>query len=72
MLADATMGDDPRPKALLVPERDQYSSPPDIEQVVGGWQSTTVDILAGSDHFLDAVRPAVGHALGWIGSLVSS
>jgi len=68
MLAHATIGDDPRPKAVLVPERDQFSPPATVEQLIGGWRSVTMSTLAGADHFLGPVHPAVDHALSWIGS----
>jgi uncharacterized protein len=71
MLAHSAIGDDPRPKAVLVPEHDQFSTPETVEQLIGGWRSTTMDTLAGTDHFLGAVEPVVDHALSWIGSLLS-
>lgn len=69
MMADAVIGEDPRPKTVLVPERDQFSPPGTVEQLIRGWRSTTMSTLAGADHFLGgAVEPAVDQALRWIRS----
>jgi uncharacterized protein len=66
MLVTAAIGSDPRPKAILVPEHDQFSPPADIAQVVAGWDRTTVTTLPNTDHFLGPVQPIVDNALGWI------
>ena len=43
---------DPRPKHLLVPEHDQYSSPERSTSITSTWTNTTVEVLPGADHFL--------------------
>lgn len=70
MLADAPIGDDRRPKTVLVPENDQFSPPPDVERLTRGWQSVVVATLDGADHFLGDVGPAVEHALSGIDALL--
>jgi alpha/beta superfamily hydrolase len=71
MLAGATIGDDPRPKAVVMPEYDQFSSPDAVAEAVAQWQSTTFTTLTGADHFLGAVGPVLDAALGWIGRVAA-
>jgi alpha/beta superfamily hydrolase len=66
MLAAAPIGPDPRPKRIVVPALDQYSPPDAVKHVVDQWETTTVKIVPGADHFLGAVPPFVDDALGWI------
>jgi alpha/beta superfamily hydrolase len=66
MLSASTVGDDPRPKAIVVPEFDQFSPPATIARVVTGWQGTTITTVPNADHFLGAVQPIVDGALRWI------
>jgi alpha/beta superfamily hydrolase len=49
---------DHRPKLLLVPEHDQFSSPESVRDATAAWKSTTVDTVPMADHFL-AGRTAV-------------
>jgi alpha/beta superfamily hydrolase len=49
---------DPRPKLLLVPEEDQFRPPEAAREVVADWTATSVEVLAGADHFV------WGHAAG--------
>jgi len=71
MLSVATIGSDTRPKALVVPERDQFSPPAAVDQVIAGWDNATVTTLPNTDHFLGPVQPIVEHALHWIERVVS-
>jgi alpha/beta superfamily hydrolase len=66
MLSAATIGNDSRPKAVVVPEHDQFSPPAVVAQVVAGWEMTTVTTLPKTDHFLGAVQPIAESALHWI------
>jgi alpha/beta superfamily hydrolase len=51
--ADAFVaGLDPRPKLLAVPERDQFDPPPKARERTAGWVATTLEVVAGADHFL--------------------
>jgi alpha/beta superfamily hydrolase len=42
---------DPRPKLLLVPERDQINPPADAAARTAGWRSTRLEVITGADHF---------------------
>jgi uncharacterized protein len=44
--------DDPRPKLLVIPARDQFNPPEKAEPVVASWVNTTVEVVPGADHFL--------------------
>ena len=43
---------DPRPKLLVMPERDQFRSPESAREVVASWTNTEVIVVPGADHFL--------------------
>lgn len=50
--ADALLAaHDPRPKRLLVPERDQFDPPDTARRRTEGWAATTIEVIAGADHF---------------------
>ncbi len=66
MLADSTIGPQPGAKAVVVPELDHYSTPALVADAVSGWSDTEVSVLAGCDHFLGAVTPAVDLAAAWV------
>jgi alpha/beta superfamily hydrolase len=71
-LSRSEIGSDPRPKAIVVPERDQFSPPAAIAAVVAGWTATTLTTAAGADHFLGAITDQlVETATEWIAGLVS-
>ena len=42
---------DPRPKHLLVPEHDAFCPPEQATQLTDGWSNTTIEVVAGTDHF---------------------
>ena len=65
MLSGAPIGPDRRPKAIVVPEFDQFSPPAEVEHLVTGWETTTVATVPNADHFLGAVAPFVDDALRW-------
>lgn len=69
MLSQATIGKDPRPKMIAMPEHDQFSPLPAVKEAVSGWDATTVAVLTGTDHFLGPVEPIVDGALGWMGGI---
>ena len=69
-LSDAPIGRDPRPKAVAVPEYDQFSPPAAIAQVVAPWAATTVTTVPDADHFLGALPPVVDGALQWIAGVI--
>jgi uncharacterized protein len=72
MLSAATIGNDPRPKAVVVPEHDQFSSSAAVAQLVAGWAKATVTTLPNADHFLGAIQPIVDSALQWIERTISA
>jgi hypothetical protein len=72
LLCTATIGNDPRPKAVVVPEHDQFSPPAVVAQVVAGWEMTTVTILRNTDHFLGDVQPIVESALHWVEGIIDN
>jgi alpha/beta superfamily hydrolase len=67
MLAQATIFQVPRPKALFIPEYDQFSPPGAVADAVGKWRPpTTVTTVPAADHFLGVVEPIVESALAWV------
>ena len=71
MLEQSVIGDDPRPKRVLIPEHDQFSPRTAIETLTREWQSTSLSTLPDTDHFLGPVEPAVDDALAWIRAQVA-
>ncbi len=65
-LSSSPIGRDTRPKAIAVPENDQFSPPRAVEQAVSEWVACTVTTLPGADHFLGAVGPVVDGVVSWI------
>lgn len=52
-----------RPKHLLVPQHDQYSSPERTTSVTQSWTSTEVEVLSMTDHFLGGALADVAGAV---------
>jgi alpha/beta superfamily hydrolase len=50
--ADFVVGTDPRPKLLAVPEHDMFRPPDSAREATADWRNTTVEVVAGADHFL--------------------
>lgn len=65
-LERATIGRESRPKAIVVPEHDQFFPPATVERIVATWVSTTLTVAEGADHFLGAVDPVATGAVEWI------
>ncbi len=42
---------DPRPKRLIVPERDQFNPPDSARAAIAAWVNAEVTVVAGADHF---------------------
>jgi alpha/beta superfamily hydrolase len=42
---------DPRPKRLAVPEHDEFRPPDSAREVTADWVDTTIEVVAGADHF---------------------
>jgi alpha/beta superfamily hydrolase len=45
------VGLDPRPKHLVLAERDQVRDPDDVRAATAHWNATTVEVVSGADHF---------------------
>jgi alpha/beta superfamily hydrolase len=45
------VGRDPRPKHLILAERDQVRAPDDLRAATAQWRATTVEVVSGADHF---------------------
>jgi alpha/beta superfamily hydrolase len=59
---------DPRPKALLLAEHDQFSPPGRSSHIVEKWVNTTLEVVPGADHFLMGhTGLVVDKALSWFG-----
>ncbi|MGZ4683647.1 MAG: alpha/beta hydrolase [Acidimicrobiales bacterium] len=43
---------DPRPKRLAVPEHDEFRPPGSAREVTADWVNTTIEVVAGADHYL--------------------
>jgi alpha/beta superfamily hydrolase len=71
MLATAQIREVARPKALAVPEHDQFSPAGAVAEEVAGWQAATVTNVPHADHFLGAVDPIADAALTWIGQILA-
>ena len=55
-----TVGDDERPKLLLVAEHDQFCPPESAAAATDGWRATTIEPVPGGDHFLAGQARHVG------------
>jgi alpha/beta superfamily hydrolase len=61
---------DPRPKALLLAEHDQFSPPGRSSHIAEKWVNTTVGVVPGADHFLMGHAGVVAdEALQWLRGL---
>jgi len=45
------VGIDPRPKHLVLAERDQVRTPDDVRAATAAWNATTIEVVSGADHF---------------------
>jgi alpha/beta superfamily hydrolase len=59
------VGADARPKLLLIPENDPFRDPAGVAELTSGWVNSTLEVIAGADHFLagrtDAAATLVAH-----------
>jgi len=66
----APIATDPRPKLIVVAERDQWSPPARVEPLVATWENTTLMTLPGADHFLlGATGTLIEAAVEWLQTL---
>ena len=54
------VGNDSRPKLLVVAERDNYRDPDSANALIAGWSGTDVVVISGSDHFFVGNLEKVG------------
>jgi alpha/beta superfamily hydrolase len=71
-LADAAIAADPRPKAIVVPELDQFAPRPLVERTISEWAAVSVTTAPGVDHFLGQVGPVVDQAFEWVRAIFAS
>jgi uncharacterized protein len=63
------IGAEPRPKALAIPEFDQFSPPTETGRATEDWINTETSVVPGADHFLGrGVDDVVTQALAWLRS----
>jgi hypothetical protein len=46
-----SIGTDPRPKAIVAAEHDQFFAPAQLQATTEGWTNTELTTVAGADHF---------------------
>ena len=52
---------------MLVPAFDQFSPPAAVEPIVADWPDTTMEVIAGADHFLlGRAAAAADRATAWL------
>lgn len=62
-VADMAAPTSPKPTHLLVPEHDQFKSPSAAAETIATWTTTTLEVVAGADHFLAGGLGVVADAL---------
>jgi alpha/beta superfamily hydrolase len=63
-------GTDHRPKLVLAPEHDQYTSPLAMTEATAAWTATTIEPVPMADHFLAGATSAVAaRAVAFLESL---
>jgi len=68
---EPTIGGDPRPKAIVTAQHDQFFPPDDVEAMTAGWQGCEVTSVAGADHFFVGRTDVVAErCLEWIRRVV--
>jgi alpha/beta superfamily hydrolase len=67
------VGRDPRPKHLVLAERDQVHAPDDVRAATIGWTATTVEVVHGADHFfVGRTDRVVTAARGFVARIVDT
>lgn len=47
----------PAPKVLAIGENDQFNPPEKAQAKIDGWQNTSIEVIAGADHFFGMQMP---------------
>jgi len=69
LAAETTIGDDDRPKLVLLPAHDRFTPPDAARAWTAGWRSTVVEEVPSADHFLAGSTARVAERVrDWIGS----
>ena len=67
------VGLDPRPKHLVLGQRDQVRKPDDVRAATAHWNATTVEVVDGADHFfLGRTDRVVAAARDFIARLIET
>jgi alpha/beta superfamily hydrolase len=67
------VGRDPRPKHLVLAERDQVRAPDDLRTATAEWIATTIEVVGGADHFfIGRTDHVVTAARGFVARLVDT
>ena len=67
------VGRDPRPKHLVLAERDQVRAPDDVRAATEAWSATSIEIVPGADHFfLGRTDRIVSAARDYVARLVDT
>ena len=65
-IGDAAIAEDARPKLILVPENDQFSSADGVADATARWRSTELDVIPGDHYLFDSLPLAVGKCLDFV------
>ncbi len=64
---------DPRPKQLVLAERDEFRAPDEVEREVADWRATSVEVVRGASHFfVGRTDQVVAHALAFVDALTGA
>ena len=56
-----------RPTLVLVPAHDQFGGPEAVNEAMGDWTDTTIEVVEGADHFLaGAVDRIADRTIEWV------
>ena len=61
-MVDATIGLDPRPKAVVAAEHDRFFSPSRLDAATSTWMSTELSTISGADHMFVGRTDAVAES----------
>lgn len=63
---------DPRPKLLVIAERDNFRGPDSVRAVAQTWNNTSIEVVGGADHFfIGRIHEVLDACHAFVGSLRS-
>jgi alpha/beta superfamily hydrolase len=66
------VGDDARPKLLLLASNDEYRAPDEIATVTRDWTATRIEVISGASHFfVGRTDRVVAHTGDFVGDLTA-